>query len=170
MTSDPKPDNPVAFHHTKGTVPETDSRRVDAAFAFQLLKMQAWMTGIVPEQPVRLSGIFLSCRWQFRESAPKPSSRFRLDQRSSSKGRVSPRASSSSASWANSRRRSRLAANRRFHLSSSARESRISDAIASCSSRGSAPIFSSAFSSSGVICTGYQTEAVSAVSTSMVSR
>ena len=64
---------------------------------------------------------------------------------SSSNDRVSPRVSSSSASLANSRNRSRFVANFFLQASSSARESRISAAIASCSSCGSAPTFFNAF-------------------------
>ena len=74
-----------------------------------------------------------------------------------SSGNVSPRASSSRASRAMRRIKSRFAANRCFHASSSARNASICDAMASCSSGGRVPTFSRAFSSKVLTVSGYQT-------------
>src|SRR5688572_5433590 len=69
-----------------------------------------------------------------------------MDPCSSGKGYVSPRESSSTASRAIRLTVSRFSANRFSHASSSARASRIWNAMASCSSRGSAPTWARAFS------------------------
>ena len=83
---------------------------------------------------------------QVGKQTPEPPGSPGLHQSRSSNGSVSPRSSSSRASRAIRRITSRFPAKRVFQASSSANEARICDAIASCSSWGSATTFSSAFS------------------------
>ena len=111
----------------------------------QFLEMEARVSRVGLEEAIRARGSPLNIRRQIREQTPELPGRPRLDQSSSSNGRVSPLASSSGASRAMRRIISRFSTKRLFQASSSARAARICDAIASCSSRGRTPTFSSAF-------------------------
>ena len=149
MAAYPEPDGSITVEERKRSTAYVNSRRVCIPGSLDLLKLKAWMMRVLLKQSECLDGISFRPGRESAESFAKLSSRTGFDQRSSSRGRVSPRANSSRAASA-SRSSLRSLLNLRCQDSSSEIESRICDAIASCSSFGSASALWMAFSSSTV--------------------
>jgi len=105
------PDSEPDDSNAQRTVTKADSNGVEVILSFEFLELQAWVRWIAPKPSIRLNSGAANFWRQILKRFPKPASSAGLNQISSSRGRVSPRESSASASCPSWRSRSRLAAN-----------------------------------------------------------
>src|ERR1039458_2224062 len=148
VTADPVPHDSIFLHGGQSAIFKTDANRINIILAFQLFELQTGVRRVALEKTIGALGVALSAEGQFGKQTPELPCGPGLHQSRSSNGSVSPLSSSSRASRAIRRITWRFSAKRVFQASSSASEAKIWDAMASCSSWGSATTFSSAFSNS----------------------
>jgi hypothetical protein len=161
MRADPEPSDLVIVQKPQGAVSQGHASSVDRVAIVNLLELEAWVAGVLPEQPIGLSSGFPDFRWELAVRRPEARRRARLHSLSGSSSVALPAARSARASAASLLRASCEAANWRAHTSSSPSSSSSHRAIRSCSSAGNSESFAIAVSNARVMpfsiqCSGMQ--------------